>query len=58
LRDAAELERGALDDVDDAAAELADDPSSAEAKATLESALADLREAGRAINPVALPEGG
>jgi len=58
LRDAADLETGALDDVDDAAATLADDPSSAEAQRTLESALADLREAGRRINPVALPENG
>jgi hypothetical protein len=58
LRDAADLEQDALDGVDDAAAKLADDPSSAEARTALESALADLREAGRMINPVALPEGG
>ena len=50
LRDAADLEHDALDG--------ADDGSSAEAQKTLESALADLREAGRRINPVALPEGG
>ena len=58
LRDAADLEHDALDGVDDASAMLADAPSSAEAQKTLESALADLREAGRRINPVALPEGG
>ena len=58
LREAAELEHDALDDVDDAAAMLAEDPSSAEARSSLEVALADLVDAGRAINPVALPEGG
>jgi hypothetical protein len=58
LRDAADLERDALRSVDEAAAALADDPSSADARAALRSALDDLREAGRRIDPVALPEGG
>jgi len=57
LRDAANLEHDALDDVDDAAGTLARDPTSTEAQKTLQSALADLREAGRRIDPVALPEG-
>ena len=58
LRDAADLEHDTLDTIDDAAATLGDDPSSADAQEALQSALADLREAGRRINPVALPEGG
>ena len=58
LRDAADLEAGALDDVDDAAATIADAPSSTEAQEKLQSALADLQEAGRKINPTALPESG
>ena len=58
LRDAADLEHDALDDVDDAAAKLAGGSAPADAQTTLQSALADLREAGRRIDPVALPEGG
>jgi hypothetical protein len=52
LRDAAELELGALDAIEDAARS----PGAARARAALERALADLREAGRRIRPEAVPE--
>jgi hypothetical protein len=54
LRDAADLEGDALDAIDDAARS----PGSADARAALERALGDLREAGRRIRPEAIPETG